>query len=111
MFVKQRQVKSSRFTSKFGRASTRPREAAASIYAMGVVQGLLVVFLLVGMVQSYGLMRDKFPDLAWYVRLGVPLGVLVVAAIIFRAFIGTLRWGMAVQREAKRPSRPKNLDQ
>ena len=107
MFVKPRQVKPSRFTAKLGRASTRRREAAASIYAMAVVQGLLVLFLLIGMVQSYGLMRDRFPDLAWYVRLGVPFGVLFVAAVVFRAFMGTVQWGMAVQREAKRPSRPK----
>jgi hypothetical protein len=103
MFIKQRQVRTSRFTSKFAKASTRRREHAASIYAMAVVQVFLVLFLVIGMVQSYGLMANKFPDLPWYVRLGVPFGILLVAAVVCRALVGTVRRGIEAQRISRRP--------
>jgi hypothetical protein len=103
MFIKQRQVRTSKFTSKFAKASTRRREHAASIYAMAVVQFFLVLFLLVGMVQSYGLMSSKFPGLPWYVQLGVPAGILFVAVVVFRAFVGSIRRANEVHRISRRP--------
>ena len=104
MFIRQRQVRDSVFESKFAKASTRKREHAASIYATAFVQGILAMFLIVGVFRSYDLMSSKFPDLPWFVRIGVPLGILLVALIILRAFIDSVRHGIAVQRVSRRSS-------
>jgi hypothetical protein len=70
---------------------------------MAVVQGFLVLFLLIGMVQTYGLMTSKFPGLSWIVRLGVPVGILFVAGVVARAFAGSIRRAAEVQRASRRP--------
>ncbi len=108
MFIKQRQVRTSKFTSRFAKASTRRREHAASIFATATVQGFLVLFLVVGVFRSYGLMSSKFPELPWFVRLGVPFGILLVAGVVLRAFIGSIRHALAVQRVSRRPDLEKS---
>lgn len=106
MFIKQRQVRrSSRFTSKWARSSRSRRDYVASIYAMAVVQGFLCAFLLFGAFQSFNLMRGKSPEMASVVRYGVPAGIVVIALIILRAFIGNLRRGYEAYKVPSTPTR------
>ena len=100
MFIKQKQVRrSSKFTSRWSRASHQRREYVATLYTTGVVQLLLVVFTLIGAFRAWQLMSTRFPDLAWYFKLALPAVLVLVAALIARALIGNIQRA----REAYRP--------
>lgn len=105
MFIKQRQVRrSSKFGSKWDRSTRRRGDYVASIYAMAVVQLVLCVVLLVGAYRSIGLVHDQFPNLEWYFRLGIPVGVLVIALVFLKAAIGNVRHAVDVFRIRRTPS-------
>lgn len=102
MFIKQRQVRrSAKFTSKFASSSRRRREYATSIYVTALVQLILSVFLVVSAARGFLAMREKFPDMAWYVTYGVPIGVLLIAGLVLKSSIGNFRYGFDIHREQR----------
>ncbi|UCG51792.1 MAG: hypothetical protein JSW58_16735 [Candidatus Latescibacterota bacterium] len=101
MFIKQRQVRRSKFTSRFARASRKRREYTASIYAMAVIQGFLFIFLVLGGIRGYEVIRDRFPEAVWYFRLGVPAGMFLIALIVVRSFVGNVRQAIAVSKNQR----------
>ena len=102
MFIKQRQVRrSSRFTSKFASASRKRREYATSLYVTAVVQFLLFSFLIMGAVRGFLAMREKLPELVWYVTYGVPIGVVLIALIVLKSSIGNFQHGIDVYRQQR----------
>jgi hypothetical protein len=106
MLIKQRHIRRpSRMESRFAKSSARSREYMASICATAAVQGLIVIFLVVSAFRSYTLLRDRFADTTWQVRLLIPCGALFFALIAFRSFIGSLRKGIEIYK-ARRSSRP-----
>ena len=103
MFIKQRQVRRSRFTSQFARSSVRRREYVASLYTATVVQGLLLIFLIVGAYRTLIVMRAKFPDTEWYWKYAPAIGMFAIGLIVLWAFIGGVRRGIDAYRHPHSP--------
>jgi hypothetical protein len=104
MIIKQRRVrKSAKFDSRWSRASSKRREYTASLYTTAVVQAFLAAFLIFLVYQSLSMMRDKFPDVVWYLKYALPFFVLLIAVIVVRALVGNIRTGAAEYRAARRP--------
>lgn len=110
MFIKQRQVRRSKFTSRFASTSRKRREYAASVYAMGVIQGFLIIFLVVGAFHGFEVMREKFPELPWYGQLGVPAGMLLIALLVLRAFVRNIRHAMELSKDQRSSIRNRTKD-
>ncbi len=107
MFLKQRHVrKSSKFQSRWSRTSSKRREYVASLYTTAVIQAFLGLFLLFLTRESYTVMREKFPDLVWFLKYAIPLFFLIVAAVVLRAFFGNIRTGISAYRDTRRPPNP-----
>ncbi len=87
MFIKQRRVRSSRFRSRWSRASTRRREYVASLYTTAIVQLFLSFFLVLGAYRSFVMMREKFPDVVWYWKYALPFLMMVAAAFVLRLLV------------------------
>ncbi|MFQ5510296.1 MAG: hypothetical protein ACE5EO_00450 [Candidatus Krumholzibacteriia bacterium] len=104
MFIKQRRVrKSERFTSRWSRSSSKRREYVASLYTTAVIQAFLALFLSFLARQAIVMMREKFPELVWYLKYAIPFFIVVVAAIVLRALIMNVRDGIAAYRHAPKP--------
>ena len=87
MFIKQRQVRKSRFQSRFSHASLKRREHTASLYTTGVIQLFLVCFLIIGALRSAGAMRAHFPELVWYLKYALPALMILMAAVVLRFLV------------------------
>jgi len=100
VFIKQRKVRrSERFQSKWSGGARKRREQVASIWTTAAVQTILFFFMLGLAYRSHAMMRDQFPDLAWYLRFSVPFFIVVIAMIILRSVFRNVTWAL----EANRP--------
>ncbi|MEJ2722052.1 MAG: hypothetical protein P8181_13085, partial [bacterium] len=111
MFIKQKQVRRSKFTSRFASTARRRREYVASVYSMGVIQAFLIIFLTIGAIRSFEVMREKFPDLPVYAQLGVPAVMGVIGLLVLRAFIRNVQHAVELTRdERSRAESPASRD-
>lgn len=106
LFIKQKQVRRSRFSSRWTRASLKRREYVASLYTTGVVLAFLVLFLAMLSYRVFVMLNHKFPDSAWYARYGLPLVLFLIALGVLRSLILQIRRAIAVYRTPKSPPKP-----
>lgn len=86
MFIKQRQIRRSRFTSRFATSSRKRREYVATLYTTGVIQALLFFFLVIAAYRIAVVMKLRFPEAAWYARYALPILFVAIALVVLRAF-------------------------
>ena len=98
VLIRQRQVRRSKFQSRFGTASLKRREHTATIYSTAIIQLFLSVFLMLGAYRSFIMMRQQFPEALWYLKYALPFMMSVVSLVVLRLFVANVVRAINVYR-------------
>lgn len=69
---------------------------------MAVVQALLVVFLLWGAAKGFTAMGGRMQELGWQFRYGIPLVMVVIALVVLKLLIDSIKQVVEAHREPPR---------
>jgi hypothetical protein len=91
MSERRRVRRPSKFRPGTSRGPERKEDHLVSVCALGLIQVVLFVFLLVGAYRGFTLMRGALHDLGWYIRWGLPLVMVGIALFVLKAFIDNVK--------------------